>query len=320
MPPRALLLTLTALMCAALRVSGEHIAVKGDVRVSNRVTGKKLFLISDDPQAPNAQCDELNSFSADVQQIDVERLSVVRRLKVSVMMPANAEAIAFQGNVEFNGEVLSDSESGADDEPGGALLSQAQLSTSEVRVNGVQQWALLDEQSFDLRAGELRVDADAGLWSPVANAGADAPQTGEFASARLADELVQANSAEEIERVYENLAPHSYVRIEGNFYFISSLWNGETAYLKVDDRVAWMDQHTWRAEEQPQDTAAQREDLCALVRSSLEDYVWGYPLHVTIRHSAPTLRIRVGSSLRAEILRRTVLREQLAGRGVYSNH
>ena len=33
--------------------------------------------------------------------------------------------------------------------------------------------------------------------------------------------------------------------IEGNFMFISAFWTGETAIIKIDDEIYWMDSHNW---------------------------------------------------------------------------
>jgi len=33
--------------------------------------------------------------------------------------------------------------------------------------------------------------------------------------------------------------------IEGNFHFISALWQGDSAIIKVDDDIFWMEHHNW---------------------------------------------------------------------------
>jgi len=33
--------------------------------------------------------------------------------------------------------------------------------------------------------------------------------------------------------------------IEGNFHFISALWRGESAVIKINDEIFWVEHHNW---------------------------------------------------------------------------
>ena len=43
---------------------------------------------------------------------------------------------------------------------------------------------------------------------------------------------------------------HEYLKIEGTFYYLSNLWEGQTAYIKVDSEIVWMDSHNWNSKYQ----------------------------------------------------------------------
>ena len=43
----------------------------------------------------------------------------------------------------------------------------------------------------------------------------------------------------------ENIPPHEYLKIEANFHFLSPFWNGNAAYLKINNKLVWLDHHDW---------------------------------------------------------------------------
>jgi len=47
-------------------------------------------------------------------------------------------------------------------------------------------------------------------------------------------------AAGEVHKTYTGLPPHTSVRIKANYHFIDE-WSGETAYAKIDHRIAWTD-------------------------------------------------------------------------------
>ena len=42
---------------------------------------------------------------------------------------------------------------------------------------------------------------------------------------------------------------YDHVMIETQFSFANALWNGNNAYIKVNDQIYWMDQHDWIEED-----------------------------------------------------------------------
>lgn len=46
--------------------------------------------------------------------------------------------------------------------------------------------------------------------------------------------------------------------IETGFSFLNALWNGNTAFIKINDHYYWMDQHNWMEE----DNIQSKHSLC----------------------------------------------------------
>src|SRR4051812_32396818 len=51
---------------------------------------------------------------------------------------------------------------------------------------------------------------------------------------------------------------YNHVMIETSFSFINAIWNGNTAFIKINDNYYWMDQHNWMEEDQIE----QKKNLC----------------------------------------------------------
>jgi hypothetical protein len=45
-------------------------------------------------------------------------------------------------------------------------------------------------------------------------------------------------------KTYTDLPPHKSIRITANVHFFDK-WEGEQAYLKINDKIAWADSYTW---------------------------------------------------------------------------
>merc|ERR1712048_476390 len=44
----------------------------------------------------------------------------------------------------------------------------------------------------------------------------------------------------EVHKTFSNLPEHTQLRVSAKYLFIDS-WDGESAYMKIDDRIAWAD-------------------------------------------------------------------------------
>ena len=72
----------------------------------------------------------------------------------------------------------------------------------------------------------------------------------------------------------------NHLLIEGRFKFVSHLWNNNTAYIKVNNELYWMDHHSWEG-----DTLACDEDK------------WSNPIRLIVPYKKEKLRITFGIKL-----------------------
>jgi len=72
---------------------------------------------------------------------------------------------------------------------------------------------------------------------------------------------------------------YDHLMIETRFSFVNSLWNGNNAYIKINDHVYWMDQHNWMEE----DNYEEKKDICDNVE--FLDEKWSTPIKIIYRKS-----------------------------------
>jgi len=104
-------------------------------------------------------------------------------------------------------------------------ISADSLSASFLEIDGVKQWGLHSLEDFE----EVGVDG----WSH-----------GEITECGghhlLGGHCVE--NGNELTKTFTNLPPHSQIRIVAKYMFIDS-WDGETGYLKLDNRPVWLESY-----------------------------------------------------------------------------
>eukprot|EP00050_Salpingoeca_kvevrii_P023235 m.139512 g.139512 ORF g.139512 m.139512 type:complete len:599 (-) comp9994_c0_seq1:95-1891(-) len=83
----------------------------------------------------------------------------------------------------------------------------------------------------------------------------------------------------EVSRTYNNLPPHTALRIRMDIFFMDS-WDNEEAIIKVDGVEVWRQARTW---------GSNKFDLCG---SELYEDYWG-AVDLVIAHKGPTLKISI---------------------------
>ncbi len=73
---------------------------------------------------------------------------------------------------------------------------------------------------------------------------------------------------------------YSHIMIETSFTFINEMWNGNTAYIKINDHYYWMDQHNWTEE----DNIHSKPSLCNDPEVLSEK--WTTPIRIIYRKSS----------------------------------
>jgi len=91
-----------------------------------------------------------------------------------------------------------------------------------------------------------------------------------------------------VRRRFDNLPDHSHLRLQARYHFIDS-WEGETAFLQIDGKMAWMD--TADSRDAPPGAGIN------VAGGPHPERRWGVPVDVVMAHSGATALIEFGSNL-----------------------
>jgi len=164
--------------------------------------------------------------------------------------------------------------------PTGVIHIQGPMASSDASVNAtlhassfiqreVKQWALAVHEDF-----EEKVNG----WSSNAVSACEGNK-------HLAGHC-QENGGE-VSKTFSGLGKeHTHLRIQANFHFLDS-WEGESAYLKIGDKVVWTDMHDTRS-------LLDGVDVCG---GEHPDTKMAVPIDVTIRHTDDSVDVAFGGLL-----------------------
>jgi len=156
----------------------------------------------------------------------------------------------------------------------------------QIVIRGVPQWTLLREDIFANPAASMlelqalpNADKQTG-WvsgSTLACAGLS----------MLAVEGSDGNKKKTIEKVYANLPPHTQLRVVATGHFVDD-WQGETAYLTIDNHMVWTESHDQRA-------GLHALSICGSDR--YPETKFSTPIDITIPHTADKVQLSFGTTL-----------------------
>eukprot|EP00824_Muranothrix_gubernata_P024518 TRINITY_DN7251_c0_g1_i1.p2 TRINITY_DN7251_c0_g1~~TRINITY_DN7251_c0_g1_i1.p2 ORF type:complete len:358 (-),score=68.05 TRINITY_DN7251_c0_g1_i1:857-1783(-) len=142
---------------------------------------------------------------------------------------------------------------------------------SALQMGGVRQWKMVVHEDFDVQDevegwSFLQLSTCAGhsfLGGPCKESG------------------------NRLSKLFEKLPPHRQLRVTARYHFIDS-WEGETAFLQVDDRVVWMDSHDARP------GAEKGLNVCG---GSAPEVRFNRPIDVTIPHMDDSVNLSFASTM-----------------------
>jgi len=105
-----------------------------------------------------------------------------------------------------------------------SVTATGAIKYSFLEIDGVRQWALRSLEDFE------EVGADG--WSHA--------ELTECAGRKILGGHCVEKDTPELTKTFDNLGPHSQVRIVAKYLFIDS-WDGESGYLKVDGNPMWVE-------------------------------------------------------------------------------
>lgn len=154
------------------------------------------------------------------------------------------------------------------------------LSTSSLIIEGVPQFSVYALESFDsmspFEAGWFGGERN----TPTMNCSVFTILTGALYSKKLPD-------MDSFSKHYEDLPDHDQIRLQATVHFVDD-WQGESAYMKIDDHYVWTTSH---------DQRSARGSINVCGNGKFSESKFTVPIDVTLKHSGKKLKVSFGSTL-----------------------
>jgi len=165
------------------------------------------------------------------------------------------------------------------------LFTAENLSADRFTLNGVPQFQIAAMEMFDhidpAKAGWFAGDSS----SPTMACAGLVILTGPRGDLKVPN-------LDSFSKQYVKFPRHTQARIQATVHFIDD-WQGETAYMKIDDQVVWTDSH---------DQRASRGQFHVCGSPSYPESKFSVPIDVTFPHIGDKLKISFGSTLGKEAM------------------
>merc|ERR1712059_66974 len=169
-----------------------------------------------------------------------------------------------------------------------STVTAGEWSTNSVRVGGVQQWTMIDLDTFDAVGtpqGSLADVTASTPWSLNDRSFCSTPH----------DQFLGGHcffGASTTSRTYSGMPEHTRVRIRARVHFIDN-WQGESVTLSANGKPVWSQAHSWCTGFLKQMCVKHGVDTCG---KSTPDRL-SVRVEAAFQHTGPTLEISFGSSL-----------------------
>jgi hypothetical protein len=150
-------------------------------------------------------------------------------------------------------------------------VTSGEFRSSFLEIDGVRQWGLVTLEDFE----ELGVDG----WSHG--------ELTECAGRKILGGHCVEKATPELSKVFENLPPHTQVRVVAKYLFIDS-WDGESGYLKADGNTVWVDSYNHATGE-----AKHGINVCG---NETPERKFSTPIDITIPHTGSSLNLSFGAT------------------------
>jgi hypothetical protein len=193
------------------------------------------------------------------------------------------------GTITIDGNLALDGGLRADPDDAAARGGATSFLATEVIVNGVRQWRLLEHDDFE---GE---DENAALrgWTP----GATRTACGGLDHA-LGGYCAPVPVSGTFNKTFSALPTHSQLRLKARVHFLDD-WRGETAFARVDGKYVWSDA-AGTASVGGVAAAEARAPGINVCGADTADRKLSAPVDVIVKHSGPEATVAFGSTLDAD--------------------
>jgi hypothetical protein len=147
------------------------------------------------------------------------------------------------------------------------------IQLKSMQINGVKQFRTIKEENLS----DINSKLNTKFFDLLSN------------NTKLEYQSVDVTS----ERIIDINYRYDHVKLETQFSFVNDLWNGNNAFIKINDQVYWMDQHNWMDE----DNIEEKRNICDNI-NFLEEK-WLTPIRIIYRRplnkpQEKTLKITFG--------------------------
>jgi len=261
LPRRACLLPhMLALLSPVGAFKKGNVTINGDLRV---IGGLSVNRIASSSLSVNGSITVSGALKTGFVKAQAAKFSVLETTSLS--SPSGSLQVTGDLNMQTSGAA--------------SFLEVGSLHTERLIQHRRRQWALVAVDDFD--AGEQQD----WLHPEVDGLPASFVQLSEgVGGSYLGGHCETAGTT--VRRRFDNLPDHSHLRLQARYHFIDS-WEGETAFLQIDGKMAWMD------------TADSRDAPPGInvAGGPHPERRWGVPVDVVMAHSGATALIEFGSNL-----------------------
>merc|ERR1711871_1148583 len=257
-PDSAIALLETAAMTGqnASKAKPGNVTINGDMGITGALKTKS---IRSSALTVNGSITVTHAVRTEFLKADNTKSSVVETSTVS----SPTGSVTLTGNLAMQNTVA-----------GGASLSAAFIETDNLIQHGVKQWKLVAHDDFETEAKD---------W--VSHEGSAFIQT---SSCSAGDKFLGGHcnmAGGHLKKSFGDLPEHTHLRVQARYHMLDS-WEGETAFLKMDNQYAWTDSN---------DASAKRGiNICG---GEHPEAKFSAPIDVIIPHSDASVMLEFGSTL-----------------------
>jgi len=152
-----------------------------------------------------------------------------------------------------------------------SVTASGELKSSFLEIDGVRQWGLVSLEDFE----------------EVGVAGWNHGEVTECAGRHILGGHCVEKAVPELTKTFENLPPHTQIRVTAKYYFIDS-WDGESGFLKADGRTVWLDTYN-----HADGDLKHGINLCG---NATPERKFGTPIDVMIPHTGSSVTLSFGAT------------------------
>jgi hypothetical protein len=160
------------------------------------------------------------------------------------------------------------------------MFSAQKIAADSLSLGGIPQWQLVALEMFN------SISPEQAGWFTGAETNAPTTNCSDYVILTGPTGNQKVPNLDSFSKHWEELPSHTHLNIKVTAHFVDD-WQGEVAFMKINDHVVWTDSH---------DQRASRGDFNVCGRK-YPDSKFTVPIEITIPHQATNVKISFGSTL-----------------------